>query len=61
MAIAINPAHKGLLHEEMGIPKGQKITIGQLMREKRKAKRSGNTAEEKRATFAANARHWNHK
>jgi len=60
MAIHLNPAHKGLLHREMGLKPGERISLGQLMREKRKAKRSGNTAEERRVVFAENERHWNH-
>jgi hypothetical protein len=53
----IEPSHKGLLHEQMGIPQGTKISMGALMREKAKAKKSGNTTEEKRAVFAINFRH----
>lgn len=56
----IQPSHRGLLHEHMGLKPGQKISIGDLMREKKKAKRSGDVAEEKRVVFAENARKWNH-
>lgn len=58
-AIHINPAHKGALHRSMGIPQGQKISMADLMKTKAKAKASGNITEEKRATFAANAKSWN--
>lgn len=54
--IHIKKSHEGLLHEELGVKPGQKIGIGQLM----KAKHSKSPAERKRATFAENARHWNH-
>lgn len=57
--IAIKPSHKGLLHEHMGVPKGEKISIGDLMAEKKKAKASGNTKLEKQVVFAQNARKWN--
>ena len=60
MAININPAHKGMLHREMGIKEGQKISVSDLMREKKKAKASGDTAPEKRVVFAENARKWHH-
>ena len=56
----IQPSHQGLLHRKMGIPEGQKITIGQLMREKTKAARTHNPALMKQATFAINARGWQH-
>lgn len=57
----IKPSHRGLLHKEMGIPEGEKITIGDLMRKKAKDKRTSNTTGEKRDTFAINARNWHHK
>lgn len=60
MAINIKPSHVGLLHEEMGIPKGKKIGIADLMRKKARDKREGNTAAEKRDVFAINARHFKH-
>lgn len=55
MAIHINPKHKGMLHEDLGIPAGGKIPMSKLMA----AKHSSSPAERKRATFAANARKWN--
>jgi len=60
VSINIKPSHQGLLHEEMGIPKGQKISIGALMKKKARDKKSGNTAGEKRDVFALNAKtKWN--
>lgn len=56
----IKPSHAGMLHENMGIPLGQKIPLSSLEAEKRKAMASGNPAIVKRATFAENARHWAH-
>lgn len=56
--ISIDPAHKGLLHEELGIPAGEKIPAGKLSEAKAEAKASGNVAEEKRIVFAQNAKKW---
>jgi hypothetical protein len=55
--IHINPSHKGLLHKDLGKKAGKKLTVA----EEEKAKNSSNPAERKRATFALNARKWNHK
>lgn len=60
MAINIKPSHRGMLHREMGVREGEKISISDLAREKKRAKKSGNTAEEKRVVFAENARKWHH-
>lgn len=54
MASMIKPSHRGLLHEKMGIPKDKKITAGELMAEKSKAKRTHNTALMREVTFAQN-------
>jgi hypothetical protein len=54
----IKPSHRGLLHKEMGIPEGHKISMGQLMKKKAHDKKSGNTAGLRRDVFAINARHW---
>ena len=54
--IHIKPSHKGLLHKNLGVKKGKKLTMEQLMR----AKHSSSGAERKRATFAINARSWHH-
>ena len=55
--IDIKPAHKGLLHKRLGKKAGKKLTVA----EEEKAKHSSNPAERKEATFALNARKWNHK
>lgn len=54
--IHIKPSHKGLLHKDLGVKQGKKLTSAQL----KKAKNSSNPAVAKRATFAMNARKWNH-
>ncbi len=53
-SIKIKKSHEGLLHKNLGKPKGQKLTVAEL----EKAKRSKNPAVRKRATFALNARKW---
>ncbi len=60
MAIEIQKSHEGLLHKQMGVKAGEKISIGALMRRKAKDKKSGNSADEKRDVFALNARKWSH-
>lgn len=57
--IEIEKSHRGLLHREMGVPQGRKISIGRLMKKKARDKREGNTAGEKRDVFAIDARKWN--
>jgi hypothetical protein len=52
--IHIKPSHKGELHKDLGVPQGQKLTLGAIMQ----AKKSSDPAVRKRATFAANARKW---
>jgi oligoendopeptidase F len=54
--IKIKPSHKGLLHKNLGVAKGKKLTVAQ----EEKAKSSKSPAVRKRATFALNARSWNH-
>lgn len=54
--IHIKPSHRGLLHKNLGIPAGKPISLKALA----KAKMSSDPAERKRATFAENARKWNH-
>jgi hypothetical protein len=56
--IKIKESHEGLLHKEMGIAKGEKISVADLMKKKAKDKREGNTAGEKRDVFALNAKKW---
>ncbi len=57
MAIKIKPSHKGLLHKDLGVKPGKKIPTDKL----KKAEKSSNPAERKRAVFAENAKKWNHK
>jgi hypothetical protein len=57
MAINIKPSHKGLLHKDLGVSSGKKLSV----KSEEKAKHSSDPAERKRATFALNARKWNHK
>ena len=52
----IKPSHVGRLHEALGIPKGKKISIAELMSAKSRAKRTGNAALMKQATYAENVR-----
>jgi hypothetical protein len=47
-------AHKGLLHEKLGVPEGQPIPAEKLA----VAKRSSSPAEREEATFAQNAKKW---
>jgi hypothetical protein len=56
MSIRIKPSHKGLLHKNTGTPANQKIPAAKLAA----AKNSPDPAVRKRATFAANAKKWNH-
>lgn len=57
MAIHIKKSHEGLLHKNLGVPAGSPIPAGKLA----SAKNSSSPAVRKRATFAENAKHWNHK
>ena len=54
--IRIKKSHQGLLHQQMGVPQGQSLSLKDLEREKQTA----DPAEKKRIVFAENARHWNH-
>ena len=54
--INIKKANRGKLHKDLGVAKGTKLTAAELA----KAKNSSSPAERKRATFAQNARSWNH-
>lgn len=56
MAIHIKASHKGLLHKNLGVASGKPIPAAKLA----KAKNSSSAAVRKRATFAENAKHWNH-
>jgi hypothetical protein len=55
-SIHINPAHKGLLHQKLHVPKGQPIPASKLAA----AEHSKSPAERREANFAANAKHWHH-
>jgi hypothetical protein len=50
----IKPSHKGLLHEDLGVPQGKTIPAEKLA----EALRSPSPAIRKRANFAKNAKSW---
>lgn len=54
--INIKSANKGKLRKKLGAKKGSKLTVAEL----KKAKNSSSPATRKEATFAENAKHWNH-
>lgn len=54
MSIHIKKSHRGLLHRDMGVPQGKKLTMGQMQR----AAKNASPAEKKRIVFAENARSW---
>jgi len=54
--IEIKKSREGLLHKNLGVKNGAKLSMAEL----EKAKASKYPAERKRATFAENARKWNH-
>jgi hypothetical protein len=53
---AIDPAHKGRLHEDLGVAADKPIPEAKL----EKALHSTDPAEKKRAVFANNAKKWHH-
>lgn len=53
MSIDIKPSHKGLLHEKLGVPQGQKIPQPKIAA----AENSTSPALRKEATFADTAEH----
>lgn len=53
--IHIKPAHKGMLHADLGVPADKPIPAGKLDA----AANSSDPAERKRAVFAQNAKGWN--
>lgn len=55
--IRIKPANRGLLHTKLGVPQGQPIPAAKLAA----AKQSKSPALRKEATFAQNAKGFNHK
>ena len=54
--IHINPAHKGELHQDLGVPQGQPIPAQKLQA----ATNSPSPAVRRRAVFAQNAKSFNH-
>lgn len=58
MAIKIKKSHQGLLHEKMGVPKGEKIPAAKIEAKKAAAEKRGDAATVKQTTFALNARKW---
>jgi hypothetical protein len=57
MPIHIKKSHEGELHRDLGVKLGKPIPANKLAA----AKKSGDPAVRKRATFAANAKKWDHK
>lgn len=57
MASLIKPSHRGLEHERLGVPKGEKIGVGALMKAKKRDKASGNVKGEREDVFALNFGH----
>ena len=53
--IQLNPAHKGLLHKELGVGKGMPIPASKLA-----AAKAAGGKEAKRAQFAINAKKFSH-
>lgn len=51
----IKPSHKGLLHQDLGVPEGKKLTLSDI----NKAMHSPSPAVRKRANFAKVTRKWN--
>ena len=56
MAIEIKKSHEGRLHKNLGVAEGKPIPEAKL----EAAKNSSSPAVRKQATFAENAKHWNH-
>lgn len=55
MAIKIKKSHQGLLHKNLGVKKGKKLTASQIA-----IKPGDSPAVKKRKVFAQNAKKWNH-
>jgi hypothetical protein len=53
--IRIKPQNRGKLHQQLGVPQGDKIPAGKLAA----ALHSTSETLRKRAQFAENAKHWN--
>lgn len=58
--ITIKIKAPGSLHEDLGVPMDEKLTIKEMKAAKQEAKEAGNKKLLKRATFALNARNWDH-
>lgn len=56
MAIHIKKSHKGLLHQDLGVPQGEPIPEAKIAA----AEHSEDPAVRKRAVFAENAKHFHH-
>jgi hypothetical protein len=56
MTIRIKPSHQGKLHRDLGVKRSEPIPPARL----KAAKHSADPAERRRATFAENAKHWDH-
>jgi hypothetical protein len=54
--IEIQKSHQGLLHDQLGIPQGEKIPVDRLQ----ELLKSEDPAVRRRAQFAINARKWKH-
>lgn len=54
--INLNPAHKGMLHRDLGVSVKKKLSLEQL----HQAMKSRDPAVRKRANFAINARGFKH-
>lgn len=57
MSINIKPSHEGRLHKVLGVAAGKSLPAGKVAA----AKNSDNADIRKMATFAQNAKTWNHK
>ncbi len=55
MAINIKPSHRGLLHKNLGVKAGKKLTSEQIA-----VKAGDSAAVKKRKQFAINAKSWKH-
>jgi len=54
--IKIKKSHEGLLHKNLGVKQGKKLSSSTLD----KAKKNAGPAEKKRIVFAQNAKKWHH-
>jgi hypothetical protein len=54
--IHIMKSHEGRLHDKLGVPRGEPIPASKIAA----AKKSSDPATRKQATFAENAKKWNH-